>query len=315
MQIVRPITMTDAVMTYTNVPEDDAAEWSGATTYATGERVIKASTHRVYESLTDSNTDDPEAGVTANPATWLDVGATQPWRIYDEKVRNVTAALEPYDASVYHAYNDAATANGIAIEITPGVLADGLALLNISGIFAHVTVETAEGVVYRRRVALSGGLESSSWHAYFFTPIDRQTQLILTDLPASLDAVVRVAIEESSAPAQIGELIIGRAIKIGETKWGPTISIIDYSKKERDEFGNLVVTKRRYTQLAEFPVQIERRSADVAYSVLAGIRAQPTLFIGTPLHATLAVYGVYRDMRITFDNYAFCEATIEVEEV
>lgn len=329
MQIARPITVDDAVMTYTNVPEDDAPVWDSQATYAAEDQVIKTSTHRVYESLISSNTDDPEVGVNADPPTWLDVGATRPWRIYDEKVRNVTTALEPMNPVAFTAQDDRETLSldfvndeyriaemdGIALTLQPNALVDSVALLNISALFAHVKVEDSGGTVYARRTPLSGGMEESTWYAYFYTPIDRQTQLVLTDLPRSLDATIHIALEDLDSPAQLGELVVGRAIGIGTTQYGASVSIIDYSKKERDTFGNLVITERRYTQLAEYPVWIPRSSVDTAYSLLAGLRAEPTLFIGTTEHSSLVVFGVYRDMRITFDNYSFCQATLEVEEI
>lgn len=311
MQIVRPVTVTDAVMTYTNVPEDDAPAWA-AGDYVEGEIVIRD--HAIYEALIDTS-DDPRDGATASPPTWLRLGASRPWRMYDQRVRNVTRALEPYDATKYNAYDDADEANGIAFTLEPGMLVDSLTLLNINGLFAHVKVETINGIVYESRTPLSGGLSESSWHSYFYTPIDRRTQLVLTDLPKALDAKVHIAVEELSSPAQIGELILGRAIEIGQTQYGASVSIIDYSKKERDDFGNLIVTQRRYTQLAEYPIQMPRQSADVVYQLLAGLRTEPTLFIGTTEHSSLVVYGIYRDMRITFDNYATCVATLEVEEI
>ncbi|MBB3142185.1 hypothetical protein [Halomonas organivorans] len=315
--MIRPIAVDDTVMTSVNVPEDDAPEWSsGDAPYANGDRVIKTVTHLVYESLVDDNGDDPEEGVELTAPSWAVVGATRPWRIYDERVRNASRALEPYDPAVYHAYDDAQTANGIALTLTPGAFVDSVALLNISGVFAHVIVETpADGRIYEKREPLSGGLEESNWHSYFNTPIDRRTQLILTDLPTALDAVIRVAVEEVDHEAQIGELIAGRSVNLGNTQWGSGTSIIDYSKKERDEWGNLRIVERRYTKVADYRIRMDRRITDTVAQVLADVRAQPTLFVGVTWHTSLVVYGIYRNMRITFENHAFSEATIEVEEV
>ncbi len=71
MKIIRPLTITDAVLAATNVPENDHPAYSGATTYALGDRVIVvgADIHKIYESLQASNTG--HAPVTS-PTYWED---------------------------------------------------------------------------------------------------------------------------------------------------------------------------------------------------------------------------------------------------
>ncbi|MGE4534644.1 hypothetical protein, partial [Halomonas sp.] len=155
MRIIRPITVTDAVLDASNLPEDDYPEWDSGTTYSTGDRVIKASTHRVYESQTDSNSDDPEVGVNADPPTWLDIGPTNRWAPFDEKIGTVAAGAEVIDPSYLI---DDASANGVSYTFTPSALVDSVALINLSGVVLYVKVETTtEGIVYERRLGLSGG--------------------------------------------------------------------------------------------------------------------------------------------------------------
>jgi hypothetical protein len=50
--VVPPLAITDSILVIgsppaTNVPENDYAAWSGATTYAQGDRVILTSTHKI----------------------------------------------------------------------------------------------------------------------------------------------------------------------------------------------------------------------------------------------------------------------------
>ncbi|MBK9073336.1 MAG: hypothetical protein IPL79_20400 [Myxococcales bacterium] len=55
MKVLPSIIMTNAIMTATNVPEDDAAEWDISTTYDAGDHVIVATAHLVYESVVGTN--------------------------------------------------------------------------------------------------------------------------------------------------------------------------------------------------------------------------------------------------------------------
>ena len=47
MQFITPVQITDAMLVASSIPEADYAAWNAATSYAEGDRVIRASTHRV----------------------------------------------------------------------------------------------------------------------------------------------------------------------------------------------------------------------------------------------------------------------------
>ena len=74
MYILKPIDYTFAQVTAnTALPESDFPAWAAATSYTVGTKVIRATTHRIYQSLI--------AGVDATlpenaPSRWLDVGPT-----------------------------------------------------------------------------------------------------------------------------------------------------------------------------------------------------------------------------------------------
>ena len=48
MRLIEPFKITDAKLTAHSVPENDHPVWSAATSYAIGNRVIRAQTHRIY---------------------------------------------------------------------------------------------------------------------------------------------------------------------------------------------------------------------------------------------------------------------------
>ena len=54
MRLIRPTTLTDAMLTSSTAPETDYPAWSSATAYAVGARVILTATHRRYEALAAS---------------------------------------------------------------------------------------------------------------------------------------------------------------------------------------------------------------------------------------------------------------------
>lgn len=87
LQLLQPVTVAGSVLASSTVAENDAAEWSTSATYAMGARVMRAATHRVYESLVSANVGNDPAGVSGK---WLDVGPTNRWSMFDEALGTST---------------------------------------------------------------------------------------------------------------------------------------------------------------------------------------------------------------------------------
>jgi hypothetical protein len=131
LQLLQPVVMTNSVLVASNVAQNDAAEWAGATSYPIGARVMKAATHRIYESLVGTNAGNDPAGPSGK---WLDVGPTNRWAMFDQALGTSTSA-----------------AGSIVVTLDAGT-AGAVALLDVSA--ATVRVQ-ANG--YDRTLAASAG--------------------------------------------------------------------------------------------------------------------------------------------------------------
>ena len=84
MNVIKPITMTDAMLVSSTISEPGSGEtaWSELTTYSLGNTVsiISTDSHKTYESLDNSNTNNPPA----TSAKWLYTGYTNRWKMFDE---------------------------------------------------------------------------------------------------------------------------------------------------------------------------------------------------------------------------------------
>lgn len=97
LQVLRPVEVTDVMLSYSSVAEDDALEWAVGATYPAGARVMLSAGHRVYESLIPLNTGkNPVDSVGA----WLDVGPTNRWAMFDQALGTVTSADRPVQVTV-----------------------------------------------------------------------------------------------------------------------------------------------------------------------------------------------------------------------
>lgn len=92
LQLLQPVPVTDAVLVSSTVPETDYAAWSAATSYPKGARVLKASTHRIYESAIGGNLNHDPAAETGE---WFDVGPTNRWAMFDQALGTATTTGSP----------------------------------------------------------------------------------------------------------------------------------------------------------------------------------------------------------------------------
>ena len=119
MKVIKPVTVTDAVLISSTAPETDYAAWAAGTAYSVGNRVIRTSTHRIYERMV--------AGTTAtapelDSVNWIDIAPTNRWAMFDGEVSTQTALASP-----------------LTVVIKPG-LVNGLALFGLAGTTLVVTV-------------------------------------------------------------------------------------------------------------------------------------------------------------------------------
>lgn len=295
MRVIRPVTVTDAMLLSSNIAETDYAVWSGATTYALGDRRILTSTHRIYESIQAGNLNhDPAADLAlATPLWWKLVGPTNKWAMFD---------------GLAGAQSSHATA--ITIAVQPGGI-DSVSFINLDAESLSIAMVDGATTVYSRTVDLS--LDNVfNWYEYFFEPIIRRTDVVLSDLPVYSGATINISIA-SGGSAYCGEVVFGLKREIGSLRWAPKIGIIDYSRKEIDEFGNPQILKRRFSKRMSCDLLIRSEMVDEVHRLLTELRATPIVWAGSDLYDSTVVFGFFRDFDVVIEGrtQSKCSLTLE----
>lgn len=298
MKVLSPITITDAMLTSSTIPETDYAAYSAATSYAVGARCISTTTHRIYESVVASNLNhDPT--VAANIGTyWLNVSPTNRWSAFDASISTASSAT-----------------TSMTMVLKPGTC-NSIAMLGLSGSTLTITQKDQTGgtVVYTSTTNLDGSL-LSDWYMYFFEPFALLDTVTLANalLPyAAGEITVTLA---GTGTVSMGVLAVGTVYDLGGTQYGATAGIIDYSTKTTDAFGSTVVTKRAYSKRMEARMSLQTAQLNKAYALLAALRSTPVVWIGTDSSSfgPLVVFGFYKDfsMEIAYPSYSLCSLQVE----
>ena len=298
MQIIKPVTVTNSILTSSNVTEDDYAEWASGTTYADGDKVIViGTTHKVYESLVNSNLgNDP---TTDDGTNWLELSATNRWKAFDQKISDPVTNLN----SIQYVLSD------------PDSNITSVALFGLEGITANVTVADGATEVYNQDISLTDNRNIVDWFTYFFEEQVQKDEAQWLDIPPYLGSTITITVTANTGEtAELGQLVLGFLSDIGATTYGTSISIEDFSRKETDDFGNFIVVERAFAQLADFDVQFETQNARKIQRTLAGFRATPIVYIGSEDTAFgTTIYGFYRRFDLTLEGPSLSFGAIEVE--
>lgn len=295
LKVIPPLSITDSNLTSSNVAETDYAAWLSGTTYSIGQRVIKTSTHKIYESLQASNTNhDPET----NPTWWIEVSATNKWKMFD--LSNSTATQN---------------ADTIVVTITPGKVVNSVTLLGVNAQTVRIKMtDPTDGVVYDVTTNLNNNGNINNWYNYFFDPIIRKTTLLATDLPAYGSAAIEITITNTGNTAECAVCVVGAIKYIGEgINLGASVGIQDYSRKEKDDFGNYILVQRSYSKRANFSMAVLNTQIDALQDLLVSLRTTPCVWIGDSNYASTVIYGFYKDFDVVINYHTVSDCNLQLE--
>lgn len=275
-------------------------EWSSATTYALGDIVIQAATHRMFESLQAANLNHSPTELLST--WWIDIGPTNAWAMFDQVNGTATAAQSE-----------------IAFTVQTTGRVDSVALLSLAGAQVVVSATYGGNSVYNETYSLVDNTGVTDWYAYFFTPPLRRTDLIVSDLPLYAGMVVSVALTGEGA-VSIGSAIIGLSQALGTSIYGARVGITDFSRKEADAFGNYQLVERPFSKRGNFSVVVDGFSVmevaskvDAIQRILAGYRATPLVFVASDSYDATAIFGFYRSFDLDIAYPTQSVLTLEIE--
>lgn len=293
---VVPTLVNDENLVNINVPEDEHALYSSTATYSIGDRVVVAAGyHKIYESVANTNLDKFPP---THPDFWVEVGPTNAWSAFDES--GGTKLSSP-------------------TEITFSVTGDrfnSLAFLGIQAASVRVVAESlVDGVYYDQTFVIEDQGVVLNWYQYFYSQIILKTELLVTDIPPIGGSTYTITITPPGVSnAELETFVMGMREEFGLTQYGASAGIVDYSKKEVDQFGRAQLVRRNYSKRMDVNLWLDKAETDFFYRRLVELRARPALWIAARgQYETLTIYGFYRDFNIdiAYPSVNFCSLQVE----
>jgi hypothetical protein len=151
----------------------------------------------------------------------------------------------------------------------------------------------------------------SNWSDYFVEPYT-----ILSDVFVGFSSRADMQITLSMpAGSEIGALMVGNYIELGDTGYGVTSGIEDYSVKQTDEFGVTTLVERDFAKRVNFPITVENFAMRRSFSTLASLRARPALFVGSEdyRYSPFTVFGYVSNFEVALSFATYSIINLEVK--
>lgn len=167
----------------------------------------------------------------------------------------------------------------------------------------------------------------TDWFWYFYSPITKKKEIVISFSPISnrrtltrTSNIEFLFLPESgknssnylqTKPA-VSEIVVGTKYTLGKTMYGMNLSIQDFSRVERDDFGNAFVNKRSFAKRMSVPVRIDTATTDSVFFTMSDVRATPVVWVADMGFRASIIFGFYTEFSIALQDFNDTLVNLEV---
>jgi hypothetical protein len=288
---------TPASFAYVSSAPESYGYWSPTSNYTAGTQVLYATPAtpyvvNIYSAIATTTGDTPNS----SPLKWALVGPSNQWAMFDSQVSTRTTA------------NDS-----LVVSVVTGAI-DSVAFSGLLG--SSISITVTDGVGGPTTYTATSSLDDSvviDAYTYCFEPIVQKSEVYFTNIPQYSGSIVYITV--TGGTSGIGNMVYGNIYDLGLLRYGATVSILDYSRKETDDFGTTTFVKRAFSRRITGSMEVPKSSITKLFSILSGMRATPAMWIGVDDSelGALSVYGYYKDFTVSVDYPYHSLCSLELE--
>lgn len=284
LTVIKPIVVTDAMLTSHSVAEDEVT-YDAGTSYSYGDVVKYGSDHDAFSSLvlgTNTNTGNTPVKWPDSTSFWYDEGKTMRWNMFDLTTNIQTEGASP-----------------MTVVLEPG---EPITALSFDTLESD-TIIINEAVSGYSKTIDTRTRDTTDWYSYWYEPFRYRRIVSVYDIPAGVSApVITVTFVNSSGTAKCGGFVMGRHYTLGLAQLnGSSHTRQGFSVFERDEVdpNRVRLLKRGAIKKTTVRAFIQKNRVDQAMGILDdidGIAAAWAVKTNSaePWYGAFALRGVYR---------------------
>lgn len=293
MFVIRPITITPAMVTASNAGAFDA-DYSPATSYALGQRVYLPADGRTYECIQAPALNRAPA---SNPLYWMRAAPSNRWAMFDAEISTATQV-----------------AGGLTATLAVPERVNAMGLFGLQGDSVTLVQKSAAGAVLWSETRLLRS-NPSGWYSYFYEPREQVRDAVFTGLVPSTGGRIEVSIAGSACACAAA--VVGNVLDLGDAQFGFTASISSYSKKDTNvNTGVQTLKKGPRSKRMSGVLQQPRARFNAVFAALEALDATPAVWVGVPGsgdYEPFNILGFYKDFSIEVSGPVVHLCSLEIE--
>lgn len=313
MKVLKPISIGvtnylpfSANYGYTN--DGDYPAWNIATAYVIGDKVIVDSLQSTFQCVANNTGTAPTlTGITP----WVRIGATNAWKPFDT-----------YSQSQLVGYTGGwQTPEFVVLELCALGRFNSVVILNCDSARVRVKFIDQYGVTTYNKLKLAVDTKPvvDAW-TYCFADLNVRRNFVFEGIDGwgtTSASLLQITFNNDTVgvPIKVGEVLVGSAVSIGESHSGVQLSLDDFSKKEKNEFGETLLIERAYSYSGSAEIEIGKQYRSRTQGLIASLRATACAFFVDEDNAEdgIVMYGFPRSFSITYETPQRAYASLEVE--
>jgi hypothetical protein len=311
MKVIKPkVFLPSDIDSVVVVPSD--TPWSSGASYVVGSIVVYGN-YEVIALVNNVNVDPNVSsdGVSGAPNTWRVIGYINKYKFLDSQVS--TQTVSSGNTSILQIQSEL---------IPPSRSINAAALMNIEGAPINgVQFNLTVGSTFYPNIASIVYDDITDWYKYFYGQPSYRKNVVFSNLPPALSENYSFFIQLTNDAAlditpKIGTLILGNLVTLGETQYGAKLGIVDYSRKETDDFGTTTFVRRNFSKRVSCSFSVLNSQLLSVQRILEELRATPCVWIaadGDYFEEASTFLGFYRDFSIdiAYPSHSLCSIEIE----
>lgn len=252
---------------------------------------------KAYQAIREISSLNSPPDNDENVTTLVDIGAINPLKFKDLAINTQTR-----------------TSGDLELVIDMGKsIFDRINLLNIEAIGVEIYKNNELLTSTDLRTA-----KAKSWLEFFLASFKNSFKKDTSIALLPNNGQIKIVLKAGANGAGLGHLSIGRGIDIGECLWEPRISVLDYSRKKKDDWGNITLVKGKTATLLDIKAVVYTAMVDEVKDVLRQACGELVTIIADERDKgikSLSVHGFIKEFGISVNNAQTSELNLSFEGV
>lgn len=251
---------------------------------------------RIYQAVSEIRLDkapnDPEYA-----PVMLDVGASADLRFKDELVSTQTKSRGDLR---------------IRLNVDKGII-DRINLLNVSGSSAEIYKD--ERLLAKKQLRTK---RAKSWSEFFTASFKGWGKSAQSIAIGQNSGELSLVIKSGWQGAALGHLSLGKGEDIGSCYLEPRVSVLDYSRKKKDDWGNISILKGKSTSLLDIKAFVPTEFVDEVKTTLQNATGELVTIVADERDrgiSSLTLHGFIKEFSIVITSAQSSELSLSFEGI